>query len=79
MSGLDVLQAHALPIKEIRESLGSVTLVNSLTTGFDGEIVHVGCELVNTLVNTLHSAVDDIDTIIGTVLDEFLHVAAESR
>lgn len=37
------------------------------------------CELVDGVVDALGAAVDDVDSVVGGVLDEFLHVAAEAR
>ena len=43
------------------------------------EIKHELGQLVDTVVDALQSAVDDVDAVVLGVLDQLLHVAAESR
>lgn len=78
LSGLDVLHAHALPVEEIAQALGTVTLVDTLASALGGELVHVFGELVHTVIDTLHPSVDNVDTVILRVLNQLLHVATES-
>lgn len=78
LSRLDVLHSHALPVEEIAESLGAVSLVDALTLALAGEIEHVLGQLVDAVVNTLESAVDDVNAVVGGVLDQLLHVASKS-
>jgi hypothetical protein len=79
LSRLDILQAHALPVKEIAETLGSVSLVDALSLALLGEIEHVVHKLINRVIDTLHPSVDNVDTVVGGILNQLLHVAAETR
>lgn len=76
---LNILHSHSLPIKKIAESLSSVTLVDTLPPCLGCEIKHVFRKLVDAVIDTFSSAVDDVDTVIRCVLDQFLHVAPKSR
>lgn len=78
MSRFDVLHPHALPIQQVGEALGAVTLVDALALGFGGEVEHEGGELVDAVVNALGAAVDDVDAVVGGVFDELFHVAAKA-
>lgn len=78
MSRFHVLEAHSLPVQKVGQSLTSISLVDSLPSGLLGEVEHDVRELIQTLVDRLHSTVDDVDTIIGWVLDEILHITTES-
>ena len=79
MARLDILHAHALPVEQIAKSLCAVTLVDALTLALLGEVEHVLGKLVDTVVNTLQSAVNNVDAVILSVLDQLLHVATEAR
>jgi hypothetical protein len=79
LTRLHVLHSHALPVEQITKSLGAVTLVDALALALLGEVEHEFCELVDTVVNALETAIDDVDTVILGVLNQFLHVAAETR
>ena len=54
-------------------------MVDALTSGFGCEVEHVGRELVDGLVYTFHASIDNVDTIVGGVLDQFFHVASKTR
>jgi len=79
LSGLDVFETHALPVEKIAQPLGSVPLVDTLTSALADELVHEVGELVHRVFDTLHPPVDNVNTVILRVFDELLHVAAESR
>jgi hypothetical protein len=78
LTRLDVLKTHTLPVQEIRKSLSAVTLIDALTPSLAGKFKHVIGELVNGLVDTLHPTVDNVNTIVGRVLNQLLHVATET-
>ena len=79
MAGLDVLHAHALPVQEIAQTLGSVSLVDTLSAALLGKLKHVLSKLVDRVIDALGATVHDIDTVVARVLNELLHVAAKSR
>lgn len=76
---LDVLHTHSLPIQEIAQTLGSVSLVDALSAALLGKFKHVLSKLVDRVIDSLGATIHDIDTVVARVLNEFLHVAAESR
>ena len=78
MARLDVLHAHALPVEQIAKSLCAVTLVDTLTLTLLCEVEHEFGKLVDTVVDTLQSAIDNVDTIILSILNQLLHVATEA-
>lgn len=78
MACLDVFHAHALPVEEVGETLGTVTLVDALAAGLLRKVEHVVGELIDGLVDGLHATVDDVDAVVGRVLNQLLHVAAEA-
>ena len=41
--------------------------------------IHELRELVDTIVYTLHSAVDNVDAVVAGIFDQLFHVAAEAR
>lgn len=77
LAGLDVFHAHALPVEKVAEPFCSVTLVDSLSPALHRKVIHVVSKLVHAVVDTLGTAVDDVDTVVRGVLDELLHVATE--
>lgn len=79
LSSLDVLHAHSLPVEKIAQTLGTVSLVDALTTTLSAKVKHVRGELINRVVDALGTAVYNVDTVIARVLDELLHVASETR
>lgn len=79
LSGFNILHSHSLPVKKIAESLSSVTLIDTLPPCLACEIKHVFRKLVDAVIDTLSSAVDDVDTVIRCVFDQFLHVASKPR
>lgn len=79
LSSLDVLHPHPLPIEQIAEALRAVALVDALAARFGGELGHEVRELVDGVVDAFGAAVDDVDAVVGGVLDQLLHVAAEAR
>lgn len=79
LSGLDVLHTHSLPVEKIAQTLSSVSLVDTLTTALGAEIEHERCKLVDRVIDTLCSAVHNVDTIVARVLNKLLHVASETR
>lgn len=78
MASFDVLHSHALPVEQVAKSLGAVTLVDALAFALLGEVKHVVGELVDAVVDSLQSAVDNVDTVVLGILDKLLHVAAKS-
>lgn len=79
MPRLDVLHSHALPVEEVAKSLRAVTLVDTLALALAGEVEHILGQLVDAVVDALEPAIHDVDAVVLRVLDQFLHVAAETR
>ena len=78
MARLDVLHAHALPVEQIAKSLCAVTLVDALTLALLCEVEHVLGKLVDAVVDTLQSTVDNVDAVVLSILNQLLHVATEA-
>ena len=64
LSSLDVLHTHPLPVQEIAQSLGPVSLVDALPSALAGKVEHESGELVDRVVHALHSSIDDVDTVV---------------
>ena len=79
LARLDVFEAHTLPVQQVQQPLGTVTLVDPLTTVLIGKIKHVVGQLVDQLVDSLHSTVNNVDTVVAGVLNKVFHVAPEPR
>jgi hypothetical protein len=78
LSCLNVLQSQDLPIQERGQSFRAISLVDSLTTGFEGELEHLVSELIHGFVDGFHASVDDVDSVVVGVFNEFFHVAPEA-
>lgn len=79
LASLDVLHTHAFPVQQVAETLRAVPLVDSLTTTLGAKVVHERGQLIDRVVDTLRSSVHNVDSVVAGVLDEFLHVATETR
>lgn len=78
LASLDIFHAHTLPVKEVAQTLRPVALVDALATALLCKVKHARGKLVDRVVHTLVTAVDDVDTIIARVLNQLLHVAAKT-
>ena len=76
---LDVFHTHPLPVKQITQSFCSVPLIDSLSLTLLREFEHRLCQLVDGLIYALHPAIDNVYTVVLCILDQLLHVAAETR
>ena len=79
LSRLDILHPHPLPIQQIAQPLRAIALIDALPAGLGREIEHEAGELVDGIVDALGASIDDVDAVVGRILDQFFHVAAEAR
>lgn len=67
------------PVQQIAQSLGTITLDDTLTTAHFGEIEHIGGQLIDTIIQTNVSSINDVDAIRFWISDMLLHEATETR
>jgi hypothetical protein len=62
LTRLRVLESESLPVEQVRQALGAVSLVDPLPASLLAERDHLVRELVDRVLDRLHAAVDDVDT-----------------
>lgn len=78
LSSLHILKTQDFPIEEGTETFRTITLVDSLTSCFLGELEHLIGQLIDTFVDGFHASVHDVDTVVVGMFDEFFHVTSEA-
>lgn len=64
MTSLGVLETEGLPVQQLAQAFSTVTLVDTLSSGFGGEREQLAGELVDRFFDTLTSSVDNVTTVV---------------
>jgi len=79
LTGFAVLDTEILPVEQGAETFDTIALVDTLPTRLLGEGEHMFRELVDGILNRLHTSVDDIATFILRSFYQIVHETTKTR